>query len=58
LEVKESIEGDEIALEAVSAKSVTGRVVAIGEGCHIQLVQYSESIEISPDAHVERQERI
>lgn len=58
LVVKESIEGDEIALELVTAKSVIGRVVAIGEGCHIDLVQYSETIEISPDAKVERQERI
>ena len=58
LTVNESIEGDDISLEKVTAKSVTGRTVAIGEGCHIDLVQYSESIEISPDAHVERQERI
>ena len=58
LTVKESIEGDEIALEMVTAKTVVGRVVAIGEGCRIELVQYSEAIEISPDAKVDRQERI
>ena len=58
LVVKDAIEGDEIALEQVTAKTVIGRVVAIGEGCHIDLVQYSEAIEISPDATVERQERI
>lgn len=58
LTVKDSIEGDEIGLEQVTAKTVIGRVVAIGEGCHIDLVQYSEAIEISPDATVERQERI
>ncbi len=58
LVVKEAIEGDEIALEYVTAKAVVGRVVAVGEGCHIELVQYSETIEISPDAKVERQERI
>lgn len=58
LTVKESIEGDEIGLEAVTAQRVVGRVVAIGEGCHIDLVQYSETVEISPDAYVGRQERI
>ena len=58
LTVKESIEGDDISLERVTAKSVTGRTVAIGAGCHIELVQYSEAIEISPDAKVKRQERI
>jgi hypothetical protein len=58
LTVKESIEGDDISLEKVTAKIVTGRTVAIGEGCHIDLVQYSETIEISPDAYVGRQERI
>ena len=58
LVVKDAIEGDEIGLEQVTAKTVIGRVVAIGEGCHIDLVQYSEAIEISPDATVERQERI
>ena len=58
LVVEDSIEGDEIALELVTAKTVIGRVVAIGEGCHVDLVQYSEAIEISPDATVARQERI
>ena len=58
LTVRESIEGDEIALEMVSAQTVIGRVVAIGAGCQIKLVQYSEKLEISPDAKVERQERI
>lgn len=58
LVVEDSIEGDEIALELVTAKTVIGRVVAIGEGCHIDLVQYSEAIEISPDATVARRERI
>ena len=58
LTVKDSIEGDEIALEMVTAKTVIGRVVAIGAGCHIDLVQYSEDIEISPDAQVDQQERI
>jgi len=58
LTVRESIEGDEIGLELVRAKTVVGRVVAIGEGCHIELVQYTEKLEVSPDATVEREEKI
>ncbi len=53
-----SIEGDEIALEAVTCPRVTGRVVAIGKGCEIDLVQYSDQIEISPDAKVLKTEKI
>ena len=56
--VKTSIEGDEIALEGVKAPRVSGRVVAIGAGCEIELVQYSEQVEISPEAEVGRTERI
>jgi len=56
--VKNAIEGDNIALEFVSAPRVSGRVVAIGEGCEIDLVQYSEEIEVSPDAKVGRTEKI
>jgi hypothetical protein len=33
-------------------------VVAIGAGCVIELVQYSEQVEISPEAKVGRTERI
>ena len=56
--VKGAIEGDKIALENVSAPRVSGRVVAVGEGCEIELVQYSEQIEISPNAKVGRTEKI
>lgn len=56
--VKEGIEGDEIYLENVEAKKVSGRVVTIGEDCKIDLVQYSESINISPKASVGRTEKI
>jgi cytoskeletal protein CcmA (bactofilin family) len=56
--VKNSIEGDEIALEGVVCPSVSGRVVAIGAECEIELVQYSEQVEVSPDAKVGRTERI
>ena len=56
--VSESIEGDEISIEYTSAKTVTGRNVKIGEKCEIGLVQYSESIEISPKAKIAKCEKI
>lgn len=56
--VKNSIEGDEIALEGVACPRVSGRVVAIGAGCEIELVQYSEQVEVSPEAKVGRTERV
>ena len=55
--VDESIEGDTVAVEYVSANTVTGRVVAIGEGCEIGTVRYGEEVEISPDAKVEHVEK-
>lgn len=58
LQVDESIEGDVIALEGVSTPLVVGRIVAIGEDCQIDLVQYSEVIEIHPDAKVGRYEKV
>ncbi len=58
LTVAEAIEGDEIILDHVTAKTVVGRVITIGPGCHIDSLQYSESVEIDPDAHVGRKERI
>ncbi len=58
LKVKDSIEGDEIVLDHVKANTVVGRIVAIGSGCKIGKVQYSESIEIAPDAEVGEQIRI
>ena len=56
--VDELIEGDVIAVECVKAPKVVGRVVAIGAGCDIEFVQYSEEIEIHPDAKVARYEKI
>ncbi len=56
--VEESIEGDSVALEGVTAQRVSGRVVAIGDGCEIELVQYSETLEVSPDAKVSRTEKV
>lgn len=56
--VKNSIEGDEIAIENVVTPEVTGRIVAIGDGCEIDLVQYSDQVEISPKAKVGKTEKI
>ena len=56
--VESSIEGDDIAVEGVTCPRVTGRVVAIGADCRIDLVQYSEQVEISPDATVGRVEKL
>ena len=56
--VKNSVEGDEIALEGVVCPRVSGRVVAIGADCEIELVQYSEQVEVSPEAKVGRTERV
>ena len=56
--VNSSIEGDEVALEYVTCPRVTGRVIAIGQGCNVDLVEYSEDIEISPDAKVGKTEKI
>lgn len=58
VQVKTSVEGDEIALEGVKTPRVSGRVVAIGAGCEIDLVQYSEQVEISPEATVGKTERV
>lgn len=56
--VDESIEGDEVYIENVTAPLVVGRVVTVGEKCKIGLVQYSESIEVHPKAQVEKCEKI
>ncbi len=56
--VASSIEGDDISLEYVTCPRVAGRIVVIGKGCKIDLVQYSESVEISPRAKVGRVEKV
>ncbi|MCD8005896.1 MAG: polymer-forming cytoskeletal protein [Oscillospiraceae bacterium] len=53
-----TIEGDEISLELVKADVVRGANVKIGDGCEIGRVEYSESLEISENAHVDYQVKI
>lgn len=57
-QVGQAIEGDVIAVEKVHTPLIVGRVVAIGAGCQIDLVQYSEEIEVHPDAIVKKLEKI
>ena len=58
LTVTNSIEGDVVTLENTVAASVTGRIVKIGKNCSIRQVWYSDGIEISPDANVDRYDMI
>lgn len=48
----ESIEGDEIELENVTAAVVRGRNVKLGQGADIALVEYSGTLTQAPDARV------
>lgn len=54
----DTIEGDEIFLENTRARVVRGKKVQIGEGCEIESVEYSESLEIAPGAQVKEQKRV
>ena len=58
LHVDELIEGDIVALEGVYSPRVVGRVVAVGENCEIGLLQYTEEIELHPNAKVAKCEKI
>ena len=49
----DTIEGDDIELEATHAKVVRGKRVAIGVGCTIGTVEYSESLLVDDAATVE-----
>ncbi len=54
----ESIEADEISLEATVAKMVRGKRVTIGPGCRIDRVEYAESLQIDPKSVVKEQVRV
>ncbi len=58
IEVQQSVEGDEIDIEHVTCPRVSGRTVKIGEGCEIDLLQYSENYEIHEKAKVGKIEKI
>lgn len=46
------IEGDDLDLEGVTAATVRGDAVIIGEGCQIERVEYRKSYKVHPDAFV------
>lgn len=48
----DSIEGDDVILELTTAKTVRGRNVQIGEGCRVDLVEYSDGYTLAPGASV------
>lgn len=52
------IEGDDIYLEATTAKIVRGNNVTIGSDCNIELVEYRTKISVAPDAKVNDQRNI
>ena len=53
-----SVEADESSLTYVNCPRVSGKRVTIGKGCEIDLVQYSETIDISANAYVKKIEKI
>jgi len=52
------IEGDDIYLEATTAKIVRGNNVTIGSDCNIELVEYRSKISIAADSKVNDQRNI
>lgn len=48
----EEIEGDHVHLEATTAQVVRGKKVYIGPGCRVGRVEYTESLEVHPEAEV------
>ncbi|MGB9758091.1 MAG: polymer-forming cytoskeletal protein [Candidatus Bipolaricaulaceae bacterium] len=53
----DTVEGDEIELEATTAKLVRGGKIKIGPGCHIERVEYTESLEVAQGAVVKEEVR-
>jgi cytoskeletal protein CcmA (bactofilin family) len=56
--VVDTIEGDNIYLEATAAKVVRGSNVKIGPECEIELVEYKDQVEISGGSKVREQRKI
>lgn len=48
----QSVEGDRVYLERTKARTVRGRDVELGEGCEIDLVEYSGELRQAADAKV------
>ena len=58
LTVRESVEADDVLLQNTVCPLVTGSRVTIGKNCRIDLVRYSESLTVDPEAHVGGSEKI
>ncbi|MBM7680353.1 cytoskeletal protein CcmA (bactofilin family) [Pullulanibacillus pueri] len=56
--IVDSIEGDDISLEATTAKNVRGQKVQIGPDCDIEVVEYQNHLSVSPCAKVARQIKV
>lgn len=54
----DTIEADEIFLENTKARVVRGKKIQIGEGCEIESVEYSESLEIAPGVKIKEQKKV
>lgn len=52
------VEADEIYLEATTAQIARGKRVIIGPECHIDRVEYSESLQIDPQSVVKEQVKV
>ena len=51
------IEGDDIHLENTIADTVRGKRIAIGPGCRIGTVEYTETLSVHDDAEVKEQRK-
>ncbi|MBC7093468.1 polymer-forming cytoskeletal protein [Candidatus Bipolaricaulota bacterium] len=54
----ETIEGDEVDLEATAAQIVRGKNVRIGPGCEIGTVEYSQSLQVHEEATVRNRVKV
>lgn len=54
----DTIEGDDLHLEYTTAKVVRGKRITLGPGCEIELVEYTESLEVANDAKVKEQAKV
>lgn len=51
----ETVEGDEIELEATEAKLVRGGRIKIGPGCRVERVEYTETLAVAKEAAVKEE---
>ena len=54
----DTIEGDDVTLVCTCARVVRGKRLHIGPGCEIELVEYSETLELDTNAKVKEEKKI